>query len=651
LLLCQHTFEAAAKPVITTSTLTKNATAITVTGNVADDKGLPLPGVTITVKGGSGNTVTDNNGNFKITADENATLIFSFVGFVTKEVALAGKTTLNVSLESDNKVLDEVVVIGYGTQKKKEITSAVTNLQPEDFNKGNINNPAQLLQGKVAGLSIVSPQGNPNGNYEIRLRGLSTLGANTQPLIIIDGVIGADLNSIDPNDIATLDVLKDGGAAAIYGTRGSSGVILITSKTGVKGKSKIDYNGYVTTESKARTLPVMGKEQYLSLGGTDLEGNTTWLDKITRTAISHVHNLGLSGGTEQTTYLASLNYRDAQGVLLNTGFKQLNGRLNLTQKAFNNRLIFTLNLAGTTRDAKLGFDDAFRYAIIMPPSAPIKTGLPYYSKYGGYFQSEGSDLYNPVAIVNQNINDEKIARLTYNINVDFKPFDNFTASVHYARNTDDKLNGQYISKYSYYGNGVNRNGLATKSNANINNNLFEATGNYVKSVGALDISVLGGYSFQNIINENFFTQGGNFLTDAFTYNNFAAARDFTDGKGSVTSGKESNKIIAFFGRVNLNYDNTYFLSASLRREGSSRFGENHKWGNFPGVSAGVDVARLIDIPKVNQLKVRGSYGVTGAMPGQSYLSQQLYGPGGSPNYFLYNGVFTPVYSPQSNPNP
>ena len=239
----------------------------------------------------------------------------------------------------------------------------------------------------------------------------------------------------------------------------------------------------------------------------------------------------------------------------------------------------------------------------------------------------------------------------YNLQADYKILDNLNASMHYARNNDEAINGQYISKYSRFGAGVDRNGLASRGSNNSKNDLFEATGNYVKSFNKLNLVLLGGYSYQNSETENFYIQGGNFLTDAFSYNNFAAAKDFADGKATVSSSKESNKLVAFFGRINMNYDNTYFLSASLRREGSTRFGSGNKWGNFPGISAGVDLGQLVTMPNVNQLKVRASYGLTGALPDQSYLSQQLYGSGSSSTYFLYNGVFTPVYSSLSNPNP
>lgn len=632
--------------------LAASAQLLTARGQVTDEDGRPVAGANVTVKGAPDGVVTDNTGNYLLkNVAKGSVILFSFTGFASQEVRLNDNSPLNITLRVSSRELGELVVIGYGTLEKKEITTAVTNVKAKDFNKGNMNNPAQLLQGKVAGLSIVAPQGNPNGSFDIRLRGLSTLGANTQPLVIIDGVIGVDINSVDPNDIASIDVLKDGGAAAIYGTRGSSGVILITTKTGVKGQAKLAYNGYISAENKDRSLPVMDKQTYLANGGTDLGDNNNWMDEITRTAISHVHNVSLSGGTDETRYMASLNYRKAEGVLLHTGFEQLNGRLNLTQKALNNRMTLTLNLASTSRDAQLGFDDAFRSAIVMPPSAPVYSSDAAYAKYGGYFQSEVHELYNPLGIINQNVNDREISRLMYNLQADYKILDNLTASVHYARNKDNGTTGQYISKYSYYGSGVDRNGLATKTNYTSSNDLFEITGNYVKSFKNLDMALLGGYSYQNFTMENFSIQGGNFLTDAFTYNNFAASKDFADGKAVATSSKEANRLIAFFGRVNLNYANTYFLSASLRREGSTRFGSGNKWGNFPGISAGVDLGQLVDLPHVDQLKLRASYGVTGALPDKSYLSQQLYGPGSSATYFLYNGEYTPVYSPQSNPNP
>ncbi len=625
---------------------------ISVTGTVTDVNNTPIIGATVLVKGTTSGISTGINGEYSLSnVNSNNTLVFSYIGYISKEVEISGRRVVDVILEEDSQILKEVVVVGYGSMEKNKVTSAISSLKSEDFDKGNINNPAQLLQGKVAGLNIVSPQGNPNGSYNIRLRGLSTIGANVEPLIIIDGVIGADINSVDPNDIASMDVLKDGGAAAIYGTRGSSGVIIITTKTGVKDQASVTYSGYVSMENMDRSLPIMSRSEYLEYGGTDYGGNTDWMDEITRTGFSHVHNLSLTGGANKFKYMASLNYRDVQGIVERTGFDQLNGRLNLSQTFLNDRLTVNLNLAMANKEAKMGFDDVFRSAIIMPPTAPIYDLSSQGDRYGGYFQNMAHELYNPLAIINQNTNEQKSPSLTYNIMADLNIWDGLSASISYAQSSEDVTNGQYISKYSLYGSGVDRQGLASKSTYNSKNELFEITGNYLKSFNKLRLNALAGYSFQEFESEHYYIKAGNFLTDEFSFNNLSAAKDLADGKSKAESFKESNKLIAFFGRVNLNYDDKYFLMASLRREGSSRFGEGNKWGNFTGLSTGVDIVKLVSIPKVNQLKLRASYGLTGALPAESYLSKQIYGPGSNLNYYLFNDQFAPVYSPQSNPNP
>ncbi|WP_298646268.1 SusC/RagA family TonB-linked outer membrane protein, partial [uncultured Proteiniphilum sp.] len=316
-----------------------------ITGKVTDEDGAPVIGANVIEKGTTNGTVTDMNGNFSLAVDENSSLQISYIGYLSQNIQIARRSKIDVTLLEDLKGLEEVIVVGYGSIEKNKITSAITNIKPKDFNKGNINNPAQLLQGKVSGLSIVSPQGNPNGTYHIRMRGLSTIGANTEPLIIIDGVIGADISSVDPVDIASIDVLKDGGAAAIYGTRGSSGVIIVTTKTGVKDRTSVSYNGYISSENMDRSLPVMSRSEYLEHGGTDYGSSTNWMNEITRTAFSHVHSLSLSGGTQKTSYMGSINYRNMEGIVPKTGYNQLGGRLNLNQRLLDNRLIIGLNLA------------------------------------------------------------------------------------------------------------------------------------------------------------------------------------------------------------------------------------------------------------------------------------------------------------------
>jgi len=627
----------------------------TITGKVTDgETGEALPGVNILEAGTSNGTVTDLDGNYSITVGANATLSFSFVGYVVQNVQVGNQTVINIALAADQQTISEVVVVGYGTQRKKEVTSAVTSLKEGDFNRGTVNDPSQLLQGKVAGLNVVRPGGDPNGGFQIRLRGISTVGANAEPLVVIDGVIGGSLATVDPNDIASIDVLKDGSAAAIYGTRGSSGVILITTKSGKAGRVTAEYNGSIAMESLARRIPVMTADEYRQVPGKlDLGASTDWLDEVTNTSYSQVHNLSLGGGTGSTTFRASLNLRDANGIAINSGFQQLNGRLNLTQKALNDKATFTVNLSSTTRDASYGDANSFRYAVVANPTMPIydntTTSPTAGARFAGYAQRDIFDFFNPLAIGEQFIHDGKDSRLLTSIRADYDLTSNLKAGVFYSSQWESDFRADYSPKSDKFGGGFGRNGLATKYTNERYNELLEATLNYNKSLGGnANLALLGGYSYQEFTNEGSYMQGGNFLTDAFTYNNMGAALDFANGLGSIGSYKNSNKLVAFFGRANLNVDDTYFLSASARYEGSSRFGANNKWGLFPAVSAGVTLSNIMDLANVNNLKLRASWGVTGNQPGESYASLQRFGRQGN---FFYNGAFVPSYGPVSNPNP
>ncbi|MEM8565949.1 MAG: TonB-dependent receptor [Bacteroidota bacterium] len=615
----------------------------------SSDGGEALPGVSILIKGTNTGTTTDLDGNYTLAISEGEVLMFSFIGYKTQEIEVLNRTTIDVKMEVDLEQLEEVVVIGYGVQERKEITSAVASVSAEDFNQGNVNDVSQLLQGKVAGLSITRAGGDPNGDFNIRLRGTGTVGANTSPLIVIDGVIGADLNSVDPSDIATFDVLKDGSAAAIYGTRGSAGVILITTKTGKTGKSTIDYNGYVAAEQIARTVDVMDRGEFVGAGGNDLGDDTDWFDEISRTGMTHVHNLALSGGTANTTYRVSLNYRDVQGIALNTGFRQLNGRLNLTQRALDDKLALTFNIGSTVRESEFGDGAAFTAAAIYNPSSPIRRnpGDPLFEENDGFFELPINGYRNPVAILEQNVNEGNTKRLNFNTQVDYEIIDGLNAMMRYSRNQENVLNGRYLDRNSQ-GLGLDRNGLATRETQENYNDLFESTLNYTRTFDRLNVSVLGGYSYQKFTAEEFSAQGGDFRTDEFTYNNLGAANDFRTGEGTINSSKEDNTLVAFFGRVNLNLDDTYFFSASLRHEGSSQFGDNEKWGSFPAVSGGVNIAKLVSMPSVNNLKARASFGVTGALPPGPYLSLSRFERSGS---FFFNGSFIDAFGTVQNANP
>ena len=560
-----------------------------------------------------------------------------------------------------------IVNVGYGTQKQRDVTSSIATLESDEFNRGNINTPVQLIQGKVAGLDISKPGGDPNGSYYLRLRGLNTISANTQPLVVIDGIIDASFDNVDPNDIESITVLKDGSSAAIYGIRGSNGVIIVTTRKGKTGKAVIDYNVYTSAERVAKNEPAMNAIEWRAMNtelgglGTDFGGNTNWFKEIEQTAVSQVHNFSMSGGTDKTTYLASVNYRQGEGVEIKTGYTQLNGRINLTQKALNDRFTLDLNLAATERESQYGFPEAFRYASIYNPTAPVKSNDPAYAIYDGYFQQIIFDYYNPVSILELDKNEGKNRILNLSLKGTYEILKGLSVDAFYSVQNIGTLAGKYFDRNDYWGGmvywfGINNNhGLASRQEDNSASRLFESTAHFNKEINSplnlnlnLNLNLMGGYSYQDFTNQGFYAQGGDFLTDAFSFNNLSAALDFKNGLGTVTSYKNSNKLSAFFGRVNLNINNMWFLTASARYEGSSRFSANNKWEFFPAIGAGMDFAKVLNAGFINNLKLRADYGVTGNQPGESYMSLQHLGPNGNT---WYNGNFEPAYSLVSNANP
>jgi len=626
----------------------------TISGTITDDATKePLIGANILVVGTSTGTITDFDGKYELRLPDGATqLEISYTGYSSETVAIGTSNVMDFTL-SAGQLLDEVVVVGYGTQKQREVTGSVTSVKAEDFNGGNINDPLQLVQGKVPGLSISKIGGDPNGGSTIRLRGLSTLGANAEPLIIIDGLIGASLESVDPNDIASIDVLKDGSAAAIYGSRGSSGVILITTKKGAKGSTSVEYNAYVSSESIANQVDVASPAEFKRLRpASDRGSSTDWLDLVTRDAISHAHNIALSGGFGGTAYRASFNIRNIEGVGLGDGFRQLNGRLNLTQKALNDKLTIGVNLSATNRKATYAFREAFRYAVTYNPTAPAffpeGSTNPLVGKYGGYYQEENFDFFNPLAIAEQSTNNGDIKELVMGARADYQLFEGFTAGVSYAVQRESEQFGSFYDKDAYF-RGFNTDGSASISSNDRLNELFEITGNYTTGFGGNNVlTLLGGYSWQNNDSYSSNATNGVFISNDLSFYGLGAGQDLDRGRAALGNGRDVYKVIAFFGRVNLNIDDTYFFMASARREGSTRFGEGNKWGIFPAVSAGVTLSNLVDIAGVDNLKLRVGYGETGAIPPGSLLGQRTYVERGS---FFFNGGFVPAYGPDRNPNP
>lgn len=595
-----------------------------VTGKVlSGDDNSAIPGANVLEKGTSNGTVTDADGNFRINVGNNATLVISFVGYSTQEVAVGSQTEINVTLASDVTALSEVVVTGYGTQEKKEITGAVVALDAKDFNRGNINDPTQLLQGKVAGLSIYNKGGDPNSSSVIRMRGLSTVGANTQPLVVVDGVLGASLDNIDPNDIESINVLKDGSAAAIYGSRASSGVILVTTKRGSKrlGGLSVNFNSYVAAASPYKMIPVMNPDEYIAAGGNNLGSRTDWQKEVTQTGISNVNNLAVSGGNQNTTFRLSTNWRNVDGILKKSGFDQINARSNLTHSALDGKLKIDLNMAFTNRNQDFSFNEALRYATLYNPTAPI------YFPNGDYYQAILFDNFNPVAILNQNVNKGNRKNLNYSAKLDYEIVKNLVWTVNAGQQFDNNSTMEYYSSKSLF-RGLNRNGLARRNNSDHNFTLLETYGTYQNTFNKLDLTITGGYSYQQEQSSNLFVELGNFPSDDLTYNALQNAGDRISGLANNVNISSSRtpeaKIIAFFARANVMFDNGIFFNASVRREGSTKLGPDNQWGTFPSVGAGVDINKYLQLSKVNLLKLRVGYGVTGSLPGPSGLSQDQY---------------------------
>ena len=627
----------------------------TVKGKVTDaESGEGLIGATVTVVGTTRGAVSDIDGNFSVEVPEGSTQIrFAYTGYAEEVVTLSASNVVDMALKPGT-VLDEVTVIGYGSLKSKEVTSAVASVKAEDFNKGNVTNAAQLIQGKVAGVSISRAGSDPNGDFTIRLRGLSSISSGTSPLIVLDGIPGVDISLVDPNDIEAIDILKDGSAAAIYGTRASAGVILITTRKGAAGRTVADYNGFVAFDQVARRYKTLSAEDFVNYGGTDFTPNdgpggtdTNWFEEITQTGVSQAHNLSMSGGLGKGNYRASFNFRNANGILRNTGFKNYNGSLNFSQKVLNERVTINGNLAITTRDFDYGFLDAFRYSIVNNPTAPVTSTDATFDRYNGYVEQDLFDYFNPVAIIEQNDNRARGQRLIGNFKVDYEILPDLVASVSLAQERFSFNYGEYYSKQSKW-RGIGRNGLGIQGyNSNISN-LLESTLNYKVDFGSnSNLRLLGGYSYQQFEYSGFRAEGGNILTNVLENNNLGAFLDYDKGLGDISSYRGENKLVAFFGRATVNIDDIYFLSAGLRREGSTRFGENNKWGLFPFASAGADIGKLLSMNQVDQLKLRVGYGVTGNQPNANGLSKLLFNPGAS---FYYNGNYVPSYSPVRNQN-
>ncbi len=663
------------------------AQGTTVSGVVLSaEDGSPLPGANVIVKNTQKGASTDLDGIYLLEdVSPQDTLVFMYVGYSNVEVTVGDRKEINVRLIPEAFSADAIVVIGYGTQQRKDITNAIGSLSPQDFNRGAITDPMQLAQSRMAGVKIVTGNGDLGFAPMIRIRGGTSVSASNEPMYVIDGVpvenvsatptfdpqgnsggTGEDnpagglrdnpLSNLDPNDIESIDILKDASSAATYGARGGNGVILITTKSGTPGGSALNYRGFTSMSSQYGEYDLLNAQEYrdyaAQVGATPEMGtaNTDWQDAIARTAYTHSHSLSFSSGNESTSYLVSLNYLDEQGIILNSDRQRVSGRFNIKHQMYDNklRLGMILNPSYITRNNTPyrqigGFRGGlFTNVLKHNPTLPVK------NSDGSFYSYASPDIRNPVAMVELIEDQSEIMQIFANFNVEYDFIPELTGRINLGFDRSDANRAIYQPNSIPYA--ATFGGRADIEDSDRRNTLFEATANYQPDIGANhDLEVLAGYTYQDFENSTFGTTAQGFVTDAWSYNNIGGGEDFTVRPFSF---RADNRIISFLGRAIYSLDDKYLFNAALRYEGSSKFGEGNKWGTFPSIGVGWRLSAepfLKDSKSLNDLKIRLSYGVTGNEDIGNYNSLVILGPGA--NAVIGDQVVTGVSATQlANPD-
>ncbi len=634
-----------------------------ITGTVKDANGNPLPGVVVKVEGTKNATVTDGNGRYSVDASPSQRLEFSYLGFVSQ--TLDASKSNQVVLKEDNKTLGEVVVVGYGTMRRKDVTSSITTLKQEDLNLGVITTPGELLQGKVPGL-VVTTTANPNGEPSITLRGASTLrtGEAMQPYYIVDGVPGVDLSLVSPDDIESIDVLRDATATAIYGSKAANGVIIVTTKKGNKGAAHIGYRGYLAVENVAKDLDLATADDLRSYAQTnnfklpDDEGaNTDWQKEVERTGLSHNHNLSVSGGTDKSSYNISLNYMNRQGVIKSTDMNRLTARALAQSKVLHDRLNLALgvnysrtenNDVPSSSERGMAVVDAMTY---YSPLQPVKNAD------GSWFSSSSvTNYYNPVSMIHEDEMNYVKKRMQITGKADLAIMKGLTWTAQFSYSDKQDVTSIYHSTQSQI---VKTNGEANRSTYFSNKKVFETYGNYQTTINDLHrLGFMAGYSWEESNrNDGFGVTVKNFYSDALKYYDLTYANSI-DGIDGVESGSLSTlRIISFYGRANYSFADKYNIQATIRRDGSSAFGKNNRWATFPSVSGSWRLSEENFIKNLNvfdNLSLHAGYGVSGNSLGfDAFTAIQTYAATGWFPYTDANGTTTNMHTigATNNSNP
>lgn len=639
-----------------------------ISGALTDSSGEPLIGASVYVIGTNKGTSTDVDGKYTIEAKGNDKIRFSYVGYKTKTVKIDNRTVINVTLDVDDTVLDEVVVIGYGTMDKKELTSAVSHVSAKDFQSIASTDVSMLIQGKVPGLSVVNTAAaDPNSTASLQIRGVSSREAGLGPLIVLDGVPGASLTNINPNDIASFDVLKDGAASAIYGTRGSNGVIIITTKKGAQdGKVHTSYSGTFSWDKANRDLDMMSAEEYRTWripsgdAATDLGASEDLFDLVSQTGFKQTHTLTISGGGANTNYRVSADYRNGDGVERRGNREEYGARATVNHTTKGGLFNATLNMAPRIVYRTLADNDVFRRAIEANPTTPVWNP----NEPGRYYDfSDTNGFENPLETMarQKSKSQEKVLDWDATVKLNLLPL--FLPDAKYSQNLSTQItfaDHQYNNDYSMFEPSTMNKHIKTKKkgwahrSANNSRSLsLEWLANYNIGIKDHNIRAMVGYSYQYWQNSGFSAANYDFSNDGLGADNLGSGDGAKEeGEVGMDSYKDDSKLIAFFGRVNYDYAGRYLFTASLRHEGSSKFGKNHKWGNFPAVSVGWRISEEEFMKSssswLNELKIRADFGVTGNQEFGSYLSLDTMGPFG---YSYYNGQWVRVWGPGKNVNP
>lgn len=631
-----------------------------ITGKVTDAKdGSPIPGVTVAVPGTSLGTQTNASGNFRLSVPNNAAAIrISFVGYTTQEINLTGVNDVAVKLVPNSTALNEVQVVsvGYGSARKKDLTGAVANITTKDFNQGAIINPLDQIQGKIAGLVITQGGGDPNQTNSIRLRGQTSISGDQSPLFVVDGVQLNDpsqFQNIAPSDIASYDVLKDASATAIYGSRGANGVILVTTKRGRAGRATIDYSGYVSIANQSKYFDLLNTSEYLATPqaqanpqtgqGESNSVNTDWQKAITRTAVTQSHNLAIAGGTGDFNYRASLTYQDQPGVILNSDKEQLGVRFNAEQKAIDNRLDVIFGISNVQTNRKLVNYSDIGYVFNALPTIPIRLANGQYNDFGA-----GFGAYNPVEYLDETYNrhNEYLTNINATVNFNILPELRVGASGYTTRNN--------VQTHYYQPSFTAQNSLSNANQYNYNTNSYngDVHADYNKVFGKHTLSVTAVAEKDIYYYDYFFASDQALLVPATLDNALGTG---TQGPVAVPIGsyKEQYQLSSLLGRVNYNYDSRFYVTGSIRNDRSSKFGANYQSAVFPAVAVSYRLKRdlLSKVDWINDFKIRAGFGETGNQSAIGDYTSLALVTNGQRYYDGSTGYYPQSYAPNQNPNP